>query len=109
VGNKVYLFGGNGLPEGYINHDPDCRLNETDPPVESTELNDFWILNMDSVEHGYIVPLAEKPKRNFKMSDKRIGEYLKLHDDKLTVESVYQTCVDEDADPSVRIRVFFLV
>lgn len=46
VGTKVYLFGGNGHPQGYVCSDPDASLDHLN--IESVAHNDLYYFDVST-------------------------------------------------------------
>ncbi|XP_049851258.1 uncharacterized protein LOC126325820 [Schistocerca gregaria] len=83
VGSKVYLLGGQGYSDNYVNHDI-----ENMGGGERMELCDFYEIDLEKVEFTSMIPpgcVIEKP--NITLNPNRCGSSLIIHEDLLTVST----------------------
>jgi len=81
-----------------VNSDPD-----NPPSGPSGQLNDFYMMDVEELTKTYIVDLHEKKtKKNITLSTTRVGRLIKVHDDLLTCETVFEVDEDEDSEATVR-------
>jgi ankyrin repeat protein len=102
VGTKVYIFGGNGHKQGYVCSDPDASLHHLN--IESVAHNDLYYFDVKHLETDLIIPINEKTKKNLRLNRKRMGKFLRLSEDELTVESTPESAIDDELVDSTSIQ-----